>query len=637
MPNYTAPDGTVYTSPEVARQNGVSVPANISSGVDIQTQTQQANALLQPQAVPVNNLGATQAITLPTPTPTVNPTDGTVASATAMSKDLANYTPPPAPSQGAFDTANSAYQSSLQGMTGQGATQVASEQAAGIPQISTDIAALNSQILMATADANKTNASYEQAIANLDNPNNLQQRGTMAASTIGASAQIRKMQLAEANSKSADINLLLARALGLQGQLKAAQDHVNRAVNLMYADRQAEIDIKKAQLDAISGQLTKEEKQIAGAWNLKYAEQQKQIEEEKAEAKDNLNLALQAGVQTTFVNKNGKFFDARTGKTFASPQDFFKAAGVTSFDEAYQKGLVTDVNGSTMADKNFVAEARAKYPDANIQLTDTQEQVMAKLQNSRLYRKDTYIAPNAYTNPVPTGIVNPQIDARVKQIITSNPGQYGNAANQIRAEFDSVTGANTAQLYDNWLRRVYNYGQDINVVASDKAPTEGAYLAAGFAGRMEQANSTIESTGNTIKSMNFATYKMNDLLPSSQQSDAFRQFKQAVTNFITAKLRKESGASIAPSEFEDAYRVYIPQPGDDQTTLQNKANVRTSVIKDMASQAGNALQIPSSSQTQISSGGNYSTTVPIDGKPTVFTFPTPEALNQFLKEIQGIK
>lgn len=51
-------------------------------------------------------------------------------------------------------------------------------------------------------------------------------------------------------------------------------------------------------------------------------------------------------------------------------------------------------------------------------------------------------------------------DIRVAQIIANNPGQWGNAADQIDKEF----GSGTATKYDSWLKSVYQNGQSVNTL-----------------------------------------------------------------------------------------------------------------------------------------------------------------------------
>jgi len=57
-------------------------------------------------------------------------------------------------------------------------------------------------------------------------------------------------------------------------------------------------------------------------------------------------------------------------------------------------------------------------------------------------------------------------------------------------------------------------------------------------------------------------------------------------NFITAVLRKESGAAISPGEFVTAEKLYFPKPGDDVTVIKQKQRARELAIKAMEIQAG---------------------------------------------------
>lgn len=76
-------------------------------------------------------------------------------------------------------------------------------------------------------------------------------------------------------------------------------------------------------------------------------------------------------------------------------------------------------------------------------------------------------------------------------------------------------------------------------------------------------------------------YIGNSLVGSSYQ-----KFDQAQRDFINATLRRESGAAIAQSEFDNANRQYFPQPGDGPDVLQQKAINRAEAIKGFAAGAG---------------------------------------------------
>jgi len=60
---------------------------------------------------------------------------------------------------------------------------------------------------------------------------------------------------------------------------------------------------------------------------------------------------------------------------------------------------------------------------------------------------------------------------------------------------------------------------------------------------------------------------------SALQPEARQELDQAKRNFINAVLRRESGAAIAPSEFDNADKQYFAQPGDSpKVREQKKAN-----------------------------------------------------------------
>jgi len=65
-----------------------------------------------------------------------------------------------------------------------------------------------------------------------------------------------------------------------------------------------------------------------------------------------------------------------------------------------------------------------------------------------------------------------------------------------------------------------------------------------------------------------------------QETDAARK------NFVTAVLRKESGAAISPSEFYTESQKYFPQPGDADSVIKQKQHARETAIKAMEIQAG---------------------------------------------------
>lgn len=62
-------------------------------------------------------------------------------------------------------------------------------------------------------------------------------------------------------------------------------------------------------------------------------------------------------------------------------------------------------------------------------------------------------------------------------------------------------------------------------------------------------------------------------------SDAGQSAEQAQRDFINAVLRRESGATIMPSEFSNAQKQYFPQQGDSKQLLAQKRANRALAIK----------------------------------------------------------
>jgi hypothetical protein len=76
------------------------------------------------------------------------------------------------------------------------------------------------------------------------------------------------------------------------------------------------------------------------------------------------------------------------------------------------------------------------------------------------------------------------------------------------------------------------------------------------------------------------------VIGSAVVPDAMRQAKQAELNFVTAWLRKTSGAAISQGEYTNAENTFFPRPWDDPGTLQQKAQARRVVIEGLKAAAG---------------------------------------------------
>lgn len=74
-------------------------------------------------------------------------------------------------------------------------------------------------------------------------------------------------------------------------------------------------------------------------------------------------------------------------------------------------------------------------------------------------------------------------------------------------------------------------------------------------------------------------------------NDQQQSYDQAKRNFVSAVLRKESGAAISESEFANEDKKYFPQAGDSPSTIEQKARARDLAIEGLKAQAGPGAQL----------------------------------------------
>jgi hypothetical protein len=125
-----------------------------------------------------------------------------------------------------------------------------------------------------------------------------------------------------------------------------------------------------------------------------------------------------------------------------------------------------------------------------------------------------------------------------------------------------------------------------------KDPNQAQFTASGYAGRMEQAESTFQTLESDVAGMNLLSFEAQQRVPAALQSATMQSYMQAARNFINAVLRRESGAVISPSEFAEARQQYLPQPGDTPETLAQKSNNRQYVFSTMKRASGPAYEAP---------------------------------------------
>jgi hypothetical protein len=109
----------------------------------------------------------------------------------------------------------------------------------------------------------------------------------------------------------------------------------------------------------------------------------------------------------------------------------------------------------------------------------------------------------------------------------------------------------------------------------------------------EQLEQGVRSTFNVLPSVAGG--------PSAEQ----QQTEQARRNFVSAVLRKESGAAIGVDEYKNEERKYFPQAGDTDKVIQQKQKARELAIEALKAQAGpSGVRQINQITGQSQSGGN---------------------------------
>ena len=126
--------------------------------------------------------------------------------------------------------------------------------------------------------------------------------------------------------------------------------------------------------------------------------------------------------------------------------------------------------------------------------------------------------------------------------------------------------------------------KEANQIAKDlenkgiKVPGTTSTVVSGIAGMTPFVGDKYAESAKSL--FNVLPEFAGGLSPEQQQN------AQARKNFVSAVLRKESGAAISPQEYSNEERKYFPQLGDSDAVIKQKQSARDSAIKALEMQAG---------------------------------------------------
>jgi hypothetical protein len=140
-----------------------------------------------------------------------------------------------------------------------------------------------------------------------------------------------------------------------------------------------------------------------------------------------------------------------------------------------------------------------------------------------------------------------------------------------------------------------------NIPITGPKYSEDMRKSLGFANKAEQADAIlVKPNVEAAAESGWENFKAGvPLIHNKIVSNDYQSFDQAQRNFINSVLRRESGAAISESEFDNARRQYLPQWGDSPELIQQKADNRRTAIEGLH-QSGDA--VPSMSGGSMGGG-----------------------------------
>jgi hypothetical protein len=196
-------------------------------------------------------------------------------------------------------------------------------------------------------------------------------------------------------------------------------------------------------------------------------------------------------------------------------------------------GDVFEINPQGDQEKALVMDLASKYVDAKILPSDSLAVAQSKLASSRIYQDQVRGPQGPSSDPLSQMIKALQIQ-------------------KLQMELNGETPAGDLTVDQSKARQ--------------------------FATAAENANALL------LKG-NYNPGTVEPWLPNALKSSTRQEFEQAARAFVNATLRRESGATITDSEFENKYRELIPSAGDGSAVIDNKTAARAAAV-DSIKQAG---------------------------------------------------
>lgn len=193
--------------------------------------------------------------------------------------------------------------------------------------------------------------------------------------------------------------------------------------------------------------------------------------------------------------------------------------------------------------------------------------------------------------PAPTLVISP-IEAAQQRAQLANAG-VSNAASLTDQQVASMIQPRVAPAAPVVTPQIGQTAPGIGIVTSieaappPKAPTEVAGRSGSFAGRMTGAENqlaAVVASGFDPTTASVAAQQIG-LFPEGFKSDDVKRFENAKLQWVTALLRRESGAAVPKWELDLYDRAFFPQWGDSPDIIAQKAQVRQQTAQSLLNES----------------------------------------------------
>jgi hypothetical protein len=234
-----------------------------------------------------------------------------------------------------------------------------------------------------------------------------------------------------------------------------------------------------------------------------------------------------------------------------------------------------------------------------------------KVGNSIVRRQGDTAAPIYTGQPNAPAGYQPAPDGKGLQFIPGGPGdpkQAGNLAEARRMVIVNNPVPQRAAGPGGKAPAGYRWTEDgeLEVIPGGPADklTDDQSKAVGYGSRLSASSDIIDQ--NEAYGTNFlkANAAKVPLFGNFMVGTGYQNLDQAERDFVNALLRRESGAAISESEFNNARLQYFPQPGDSKQVLAQKRAARRRGIENMRVSSGRGADKIPAAHSQASAGGN---------------------------------